>query len=202
MWAVDDVISLKLFQRHLDQEILNTLTYQIVTFGLSADIDTLLTTIESLVLPVFASLQSDTLNHWKIRFDNLTSQFDFAERLVDVDGELVGNTLPSYVAGGFIKVVGNKGTRAGSLRLGGMTEDFVANNVWSPNATTVAALEGFLAATVTNGLTGEFKIDIDPIVAKQISAGPPAVHIINPVLSVGAKTNISSQVSRKAGQGT
>ena len=46
-WNADDVITATLKATYLGQEIQNKLWYNIVTFGVSADIDTILDVIEN-----------------------------------------------------------------------------------------------------------------------------------------------------------
>jgi hypothetical protein len=112
-WLANDVISIKLFQKHLDQEVMNNLTYLIVDSGLYADIDKLLDAYATLITQYFVPLQSDALNHYLIRADNLTDTISFCNKNVDIDGDISGNDLPSYVAASFTKRVYSKLTRPG-----------------------------------------------------------------------------------------
>lgn len=196
-WAVNDVVRVKLRATYLAEEIQNILTYNIVTFGVSADIDTLLDVIETQLIDNLMNIVSDAMNWNLIRLDNETDKITFAERIIDVDGILVEAPMPSYVAGGFVKSVSTKVTRPGSMRLAGIVENKVVQNAWTPNTTNIALVETALETILDNGLTSLNKIVLKPIVARETAAGPPAVHLKNDVTAVTHKALITTQNSRK-----
>ena len=197
-----DIVSVKLFQRYLDQEIMNVLTFLVVDFGVSVDSDDIFDAIETVLIDEFRKVQHTTLNYWKVRLDNLTDLITFIEKGVDISGLIAGSALPSYVAGGFTKIVSSKLTRPGSMRLGGISEGDVDSNEWNPDSTNLAAIETALQSYIVGGTAPLTNFAFKPIVAKCTGVGPPATHVYNAVDDVIAKANISSQVSRKAGQGT
>lgn len=200
-WAVDDVITIKLHQFYLGQEVINKLTYNIVDFGVSADIDTLLEILESVLIDVFIPLQVSSLLHYKQRIDNLTDTISFVEQLTAISGTALGESTSSFVAAAFKKVVATKITRPGSMRMAGVSENAMSGNTWAPGVTEKANLETVLGANITNELSPPENITIAPIIARFSVAGPPDIYLINPVTSVAASPNLTSQVSRKINVG-
>ena len=196
-FAEDDVLQVKLSGTYLGQDIQNILTYNIVDFGLSADIDTILDTLEDFLLPLFVNLQVDGMEWTGVRIDNLTDTLSFAERAVSVEGVILTAGMPSYVAGGFTKLVGSKLTRPGAMRLAGIPEDNVLDNTWSPNVPFRQSLEIALGSVLSNGLAPPNEINIDPIVARLVTPGPPAVYAENKISSVAFRSLITTQNSRK-----
>ena len=196
-WAVDDVITVKLHQFYLSQEVVNKLTYNIVDFGVSADIDTLLDILETALIDFFLPLQVTTLLHYSQRIDNLTDTVSFAQKISGFYGTALGESVASFVAAAFKKNVGSKVTRPGSMRMAGISENAMDGNDWDPGSTEKANLQTALGANISNGLSAPNNIVIEPIIARLVTPGPPATFIKNSVTSVQAKIQLTSQVSRK-----
>ena len=197
-WNVGDIITVKLVATYLGEEIQNKLTYNIVTFGVSADIDTLTDTIEGVLLDYFLPLQLPGLIYNLVRLDNATNRVDFSEVTSVKAGERTGLTNPSYVAGGFTKRVGTKLTRPGAIRLSGIRKEDVVANAYTPSDISAQAFEIALAAPLTNGLTPPDDIVVEPVVARYEGVFPTGTWIVNPVTAVQRNSNITTQNSRKA----
>lgn len=198
-FSLGDIIQTKLVATYQGQEIQNLLTYNIVTFGLSADVDTILDTLENFLLPLFVEIQLEGLNWNLIRIDNLTDGLSFAERTVDISGVHITAASPSFVAGGFIKHVGSKLTRPGSMRMGGIPRLHIVDNAWLPSAPDIAALEVALGSELSNALPPPDDIEIDPVVVRRTNDVPPFTFHVNPVTTFTHKPLITSQNSRKQG---
>lgn len=200
-YSPGDIISVTLESELHDQVVINKLHYLIVTFGASADVETLLDLIESVIIDAFTPIQSFELVWKKIRLDNLTDLLSFDNRTLNTPGDLVGDAGPSFLAGRFVKLVSSKSTRPGAFRMAGITEDTIAGQDWTVLSGDRVAAGASLAAQLDNGLSSPNEITASPIIARLASEGPPPVYIANLVTGSGASPILTSQVSRKQGVG-
>ena len=177
------------------------LHYIIEVFGADADIETLLDSLETNIVDLLINMQSESLTYVELRIDNLTDTITFDVRSLSQIGANASESEPSYVAGGFRKFVSTKITRPGSMRVAGIPETDVINNNWTGAQLAKDNFALALAASVSNGLTGTTAIEIAPVIARQLTPGPPATFVTNAVSGADWSLSITSQVSRKAGVG-
>lgn len=196
-----DIISVTLEAELHDQVVINKLHYLIVTFGASADVETLLDLIQSVLINNFIPVQSADLTWKKMRIDNLTDLLSFDNRTISTPGLLVGAAGPSFIAGRFVKLVSSKSTRPGALRLAGITEDTISGQDWIVDSGDRVTAGLALGLTLDNAVNPPGEINAIPIIARKTSDGPPPIYTANQVTGTGASPILTSQVSRKQGVG-
>lgn len=196
-WEVGHVIKVTTVQDYLDQTCFNTFHYEISTFGDTAQISTWSGAFITNVIDALCQLQNTEVTYNQIRVEDITDELGLFVGSFVKAGELVGSTLPSYVAGGFIRHVGDRRTRSGSLRIVGLTEGTVADNSWVPNSTALTAALTALESPLNNGETGDDEIEAFPVVWGQLKNSDPVSYVANPIIGFGQKTYVTTQNSRK-----
>lgn len=205
--AINDIIKITDYQSFLGQIMENVYFYEIDAIPAPADGFT----VEEQVCLSFNSkvrinvipLQENVCSHGVTRMDNLTNGIDFAEISAPVNGTIVGDPEPSFVAYNFVLRRSTGITRNGSKRIGGLDEGGISGNGITTVGALLTALGTAMAADLTypaGGLEVPFAHPV--IVGRVLVGGSYQLDLtkINPIASA-AFTAVSTQRSRKAGHG-
>lgn len=210
--AVGDIVRVIDFQSFLGQLMENVFFYRITAIPVAypdATIDeTVCLAYNAKVRSLMIALQESSCTHGITRMENVTNGIDFAEVNVPVDGGIVGDAEPSFMAYNFVLRRTTAITRNGSKRIGGLDEGGVSGNGITVVGAALTALAVAMAEPLeypSGGLSVPFA---EPVIVGRkkyvTSEGKDAYELdltkINPIASA-AFTAVSTQRSRKAGRG-
>lgn len=153
-------------------------------------------------MPLVNATQTVALTNTSVRVDNITGGFSFAE--IDVTGTggvKVGTAAPSFNAVGYKLTMVTTLLRPGGKRIAGLIEDDIAgNSLVIPTPIEMETLADAMSADLIVGVIPN-TATLSPVIIKRpfIPGSPP--FITQPVQEALLNVQISSQVSRKAGQG-
>lgn len=158
-------------------------------------------TIFSVWLP---PVQPSTVLHDVIAVDEVTSGSNWIERpSVVPNGSLLGTPLASFVSASIKLLRATKDTRNGWKRIPAGDEDTASGNDWT--AGMIANLDNL--AAVMNDYLDLGANRPDPVIVRKTynettgELNPPTMWIYNLVASAEAKTQMTTQNTRKRGRG-
>lgn len=186
-------------------EILNRYWYFASVAPGSAAAGDVATQFENIFSVWLPPVQPDVLSHDIIRVDEVTSISNFIERpSVIPDGALLPPELASYQCAAIRLLRTTKETRSGWKRIAAGNEDAIGGNNWGP------AFQGLLdnLAAVMNDHLALPGVDADPVIIRKTydsgtgELNPPTLWIYNFISSAEAKTQVTTQNTRKVGRGS
>lgn len=142
----------------------------------------------------------------KIVVNSLTKPLEFGEHVEDINGGMIGDPAPAFVALRVKQSVESKLTRAGYKRIPFVGEAASVGNNVTVGASVKTAIEEFfgipLNVAFTHPVDGLIDIVLEPIVVGRTLMGTPPVYTpdiskINPVTGASLAF-VTSQTSRKA----
>ncbi len=183
-------------QSYSAQTVLNTFWY-LNSLGSDDEQDKAAQAFDEDVLAVLAAVQHTTLVYNSIRAINVTGDLaDFVLTPTTSSGSNAGTAVNTFTAAGIRLNRTTKETRNGQKRFAGMVEEEMSNQSWT--AAYITTLETLATALVADISTvgGIF----EAVIARQ-DLVTPTNWFANPVASATVNDFVTSQVSRKRGQG-
>lgn len=178
------------------QVIINTFWFE-HTLGDDDDQELCATAFDEDLVAVIAGITNPSLSYVAIRAQNVTGDLaDFVLTPTVTAGTLAGLAMNSFTAAGIRLNRTTKETRNGQKRFCGMSEEFALSQVWT--AGFITNLE-FLAGKLADQISTVGAI-FNPVIARQDPI-TPTNWIVNAVASATVNADITSQISRKKGQG-
>lgn len=190
----------------LGQQCKNVYFYQRGT-GISIGAQFLVDYWVDQVMPDILAMQVSGAVTTRVSARNLFDATDTGETLLSEAGDVTGSTdqyMPSFVSAGFTLARENASTKNGQKRIGGMSEGYSTNNVWTETA--FLALADAAAAALAAVIDGGLGIDsFFPVIVKRIADGDnyrlPATLLeatVNAIVDCLFDLDVTTQNSRKS----
>lgn len=183
-------------QTYSAQTLLNVFWF-VNSLGSDDEQDKAAEAFDETILPILKAAQATSLTYTSIRAVNVTGDLaDFVLTPTTLAGTSVGDPVNTFTAAGIRLNRTTKETRNGQKRFAGMVEQRMENQAW--DAAFLVVLGDVADALVADISTvgGIF----EPVIARQDPI-TPTNWFANPVASATVNAFVTSQVSRKRGQG-
>lgn len=181
-------------QQYQGQLMTNRYFYRTAGTINSALLEELLDEFLANVIPEVLPLQHSSVTHTELQASEVGG-VSFTTLSINEVGTNGDEPMPSFVALTFQLQRGNKNTRSGSKRIGGVSESWVAGNVIVTDPNIQAAIDGY-ANILDDALIGT-TATWTPVLVKFDPANP-GVILAEQIVVGGAFRRISTQNSRKA----
>lgn len=200
-YSLDDIIQVDYYQDYLEQGVLNSLFYKIVTIAAGAVTEALLNAFCDLVINWIKDLQSSDLTHVGQTVYNLSDGLTVSNFTTVVAGTVTtSDNMASYVAVGMKKSVSSRITRPGSIRITGIKESSVVGNFLTTGAASAFDSVGALLGAPINVVNGGNDVTFQPVVVGRNADGSFNLAKINYIVDIGLP-RLTSQNSRKFWRG-
>lgn len=202
MTQVNDILKVTMCAELFSEQVCNVFFYVVKVWTGNADLSDVANNFISQVINPIRAIQSSSLEYQQVAVENVTDGLEFVEVSYVQTGSVGGTpALPSYVAATFKLGRTTKITRNGSKRFAGITEADVIDNNTNFLTSQTDPIEAALAADLDVVVSSVSEGTLGPVIVGRDVLGHLDLARINAVSFGLLSQNISSQVSRKAGQG-
>lgn len=195
-----DVVKITSKSNYEGEELVNVFFYLVDALVAGVALIDIVTQFVDDVIDALRPLQVGSLTHTVATIENVTNGIDVDTLIINGGGQDTGGgaQTPSYVAAGYRLNVGDRTTRDGSKRFGGIGENRVAGNDYEPDAIPAATFLTRLPLTLDVVGTPTGTADLIPIIVGRDILGALDLGRLSPIVSATQLGDIRSQVSRRS----
>lgn len=193
-----DLIRITDIQTFLDQTVLNVYFYEVSALTGTPDLEDTLQEFDNVLLLTVAKLQSTSLIHDRITWENVTDGLEIAEVTSGRGGTIAGTVGPSYISYNVKLRRTTALTRHGRKAIGGIADSGYSGNSPTPVIADRDAMLVALAGTIDilDAVAATIGT-LDPVIPRRIPAtGAPDPLNLNPVASAELR-GMGTQNTRK-----
>lgn len=194
-----DAVRITTFATYEEQSVLNVFFYLIEVLVVGVELIDLLGEFRDSVRSFMLGIQNTGMQHNTIKGENVTNGLDVEVLVSSIAGtDSAGEQVNPFTAAGFDLFVADRTTRKGSKRFAGVSEGRMNGNLYiGPDPETDDLSDALAAILIASGVpTGSARMT--PVVVGRDATGALDLSRIADVVNALVRTNVTSQVSRKA----